>query len=103
MIASGEKKEEYREDKDYWYQRLCETYGGTKFVQFKDFDIIRFKNGYGKNAPTMDVECKEIYYAFGREEWGAKDKLCYVIELGAILSPPITDQDRMEILTGGDK
>ena len=46
MILSGEKKEEYREFKDYWTTRL----------DGKRFDIISFRNGYQKYAPKMIVE-----------------------------------------------
>jgi len=53
MIASGEKKEEYREIKDYWGVRLKD------FLVKKPFDYIIFKNGYNKEAPTMIVELKK--------------------------------------------
>ncbi len=60
LIASGKKEIEYREDKPYWRKRLLDG------VDPKDFDIVRFKNGYG-NVPTMDVEFKGI--AFTGPEW----------------------------------
>jgi len=58
-IASGEKKEEYREFKQHWVARLYddiqpEAYKG-KLVP-KEFDVVVFRNGYAKNAPTMRVE-----------------------------------------------
>ena len=59
MIKSGEKKEEYRQDKLYWKIRFVkEGYWLTQTC--KVFDVVRFKNGYGKNAPWFDVECKGI-------------------------------------------
>src|SRR6478609_2178429 len=84
MIASGEKKEEYRELKPYWAKRLIdssrypsESKNDTQYVpenivfdilnlhkpesvlkayysSLKKFDVIRFTNGYGKCAPTFD-------------------------------------------------
>ena len=36
MIASGEKREEYRELKPYWHKRLMD----------KTYDAIKFRNGY---------------------------------------------------------
>ncbi|MCP5019741.1 MAG: ASCH domain-containing protein [Ketobacter sp.] len=51
LIASGEKRYEYREDKQYWRTRLlCEC------GNFRKFDIIRFRNGYSKDARQIDVE-----------------------------------------------
>lgn len=46
LIKKGIKKTEYREYKPYWIARLKD----------KKFNIIQFKNGYGKNAPTIRVE-----------------------------------------------
>ncbi len=83
MIASGEKKEEYRDIKPYWIQRLQAW--GNAFDDCRDFSFIRFKNGYSKNAPTMDIECEGIKIGNGKPEWGCS-KECYVIQLGKILS-----------------
>lgn len=78
MIASGEKKEEYRDIKDYWRKRLFD----------KKYDAISFRNGYSKNAPKMLVEYKELIGGIGKAEWGAPDATpVYILKLGAILSP----------------
>ena len=70
MIASGEKKEEYREMKPYWQARLVKD--GYWFSQaVKDFDVIRFRLGYAKNAPTIDFKFLGGYPAdYGKREWG---------------------------------
>jgi hypothetical protein len=81
MIASGEKKEEYRELKGYWMKRLLIEHGDG----FKTFDIVRFKNGYSPNAPMMDVECKGTEVGNGKYEWGCTNK-SFIIKLGKILS-----------------
>lgn len=84
MIALGEKKEEYREIKPYWVKRLfsddvecnptdyrsaltdmAEGYDHDHIynvygIWSQRFDIVRFKNGYAKNAPTIDVKCIEV-------------------------------------------
>ena len=62
LIASGEKKHEYRDDKPYWQKRLVDDCGIGR-----NFDIVRFKNGYGNNVPTMDVEFKHI--SFSGPKW----------------------------------
>lgn len=97
MIASGEKKEEYREIKEYWVNRLCHEFKGAiggdlmskhAVISFtiKQFDAITFKNGYAKDAPTIKIECKDIVIETGKEKWGAEPgKEYFVIKLGNIL------------------
>lgn len=97
MIASGEKKEEYRELKEYWVKRLVEKIeqyysenclNRTGFnTVFKQYSAIAFKNGYSKNAPILLVECKGIKLGFAKPEWSDnfKDE-CFVISLGRIIS-----------------
>jgi len=102
MIKSGEKKEEYREIKDYWENRFfVKTSRGyidsnsffgqiIKIVNndpvFKQFDIVRFKNGYHPNDPVMDVEFNGFEIREGTPEWGAvKGEEYFVIKLGEIL------------------
>jgi hypothetical protein len=77
MIASGEKKEEYREVKDYWHSRLM----------FKEYDVVSFRNGYAKNAPKMLIEVRWIEICMGVLDWGAPaNEAVYIIKLGKILS-----------------
>jgi hypothetical protein len=107
MIASGEKKEEYRALKDYWGYRLCYKvqvpWGGymSKWSKlrlgdreclkddclpnFESFDVIRFRNGYNTNSPTIDIECKGIEIGNGKYEWGCTSE-SFIIKLGKILS-----------------
>lgn len=88
MILSGEKKEEYRELKDYWCRRFC----GEEWYKWEDLtghislfpDIIVFKNGYGKDAPTLTMECKGITIGDGKYKWGGGGNQ-FVIKLGKIL------------------
>ncbi len=80
MIASGEKKEEYREIKNYWIKRLY------KGEHFKHFDNILFRNGHRKNAPEILIEFKGIGVMSGKIEWGAKKGEQYFnISLGKII------------------
>lgn len=97
MIASGVKKEEYREIKKYWVSRLCNKYPqsviaggdiidrhkGTNY-DFRNFNFVCFKNGYAKNAPTMTFECNGIKIGKPHSTW-TNDKLqkdCFIILLG---------------------
>lgn len=87
MIAKGIKKEEYRDIKHYWIKRLMVIKAETFEETFKDFDIVRFKNGYQKDAPVMDVEIQEIEFDYGVKSWGAEIGVIYfVIRLGKILN-----------------
>jgi hypothetical protein len=72
MIASGVKREEYRERKPYWNKRLS-----------KHYDIVQFRNGYRKDSPTMRFEIKEVLTSLGIVEWGAPvAEIVYIIRLG---------------------
>lgn len=82
MIASGEKKCEYRELKHYWDVRLVDTRIGINPI-FKPFTEVYFKNGYAKDSPEMTLECKGISIGEGKPEWGAEPgKQYFRIELG---------------------
>lgn len=92
MIASGEKKDEYRELKDYWKKRLISNYEELEFeewgiVYFNDFDTITFRNGYAKDAPTMVIECEGITIGKARPEWSDNwQGDVFIIKLGKIIS-----------------
>ena len=105
LIASGVKKEEYREIRQYWAARflhrkeemehgvfeemvedmrkpflrhhgpgqLMEYFG----VFFKEFDVVRFKNGYSKDAPVFTVPLKKIIISTGNTAWGADPGVYY--------------------------
>ena len=45
-IVNGTKVFEYRQKTDYWKKR----------IEGREYDIIKFRNGYATDAPTMLVE-----------------------------------------------
>lgn len=98
MIASGEKKEEYREIKDYWTKRFIQNHVCVrKFREFehskivyrnalryfpRHYDAVRFHRGQG-GKQTMLIECKGISVGYGNPAWGAPaDREVYIIKLG---------------------
>ena len=114
-IACGEKKEEYREFKPFWYTRFVDRdnlraikKASLAFILkmaeyddnpeqfwieaqkafegcFKEYDLIIFKNGYG-DVPTTIVEHKGISLKTGQERWGAEAKQFYFThKLGNVL------------------
>lgn len=98
MIASGEKKEEYRDLKVYWADRLCgnimcDSVGGwihniDSGITFKSFSVVHFARGghFHPSIPQMEVECLGINIGIGKKEWGAEGDEYFVIKLGKILS-----------------
>mgnify|MGYP001352222866 FL=1 len=64
-ILKGEKTTEYREVTPYWSKRL----------EGRHYDVIKFRNGYRKDAPEMVVEYKGMYVSDSE----------YAIVLGNIL------------------
>jgi len=97
MIASGEKKEEYREIKKHWVARLCESHPGSIGGDLmnkhsviahtlKQFDAVIFRNGYSGGAPLMSIKCLGVDIGTGKEDWGAEPgKEYFVIKLGEII------------------
>jgi hypothetical protein len=77
MISSGEKKEEYREVKDYWMKRLAGIKGvgtgyyftllGNRENKCLEYDAVHSRNGYSKNAPEMLFDCKGIKVDKGKK------------------------------------
>lgn len=105
MIESGEKKEEYREIKQYWVNRLlnvrrdfaydfdaysdCVSMLGTETEHamnamdavYRDYDCVCFHKGY--TSTTMIFAIKSIKIGQGDPEWGAPtDREVFVIKLG---------------------
>ena len=65
-ILNGDKVLEYRDITPYWSKRL----------EGRHYDIIQFRNGYAKNAPTMVVEYKG---------WDVNEDGEYELYLGKII------------------
>lgn len=88
MIASGEKKEEYREVTEYWNKRLCVLLADhvDRFFRIKHFDAVTFTLGYPKKddmSRRMSFKINGITIGCGNTEWGAEpNKKYFVIKLG---------------------
>ena len=104
MIASGEKKEEYREIKEYYETRFQNLFGAITiypssiFSERYEYELLQgndvpeeirqdrvqeiiFRNGYSKNSPQLKCKCI-LRLGKGKEEWGAeKGKVYYIIEI----------------------
>lgn len=94
MIASGEKKEEYREIKPYYDSRFMNAFGfilvGGQMIYGdaapeeirKPWPVpIVFRNGYSKESPEIICKCT-LHFGKGKPEWGAEPgKLYYVLKI----------------------
>lgn len=110
MIASGEKKEEYREIKPYYLVRFMNLVGMPRPLQeemcqdlqkdtmssgfafnnhygnYTGYGYILFRNGYSKTSPTIKVVLEWVEVAKGKPQWGAEpEKKYFVIRLGDII------------------
>ncbi len=75
LIASGEKREEYRERGRWILSRL----------EGKEYAAVEFRNGYQPDAPVVRVQYLGWSYGHGRPEWGgpgAGGEPVVVIRLG---------------------
>lgn len=115
MIASGEKKEEYREIKRFWGARLLqrievpwggyltpwmdiergdyEFKGWSAFVSvnsiYQPFDMVRLAAGGHFHPSVLQAifKCEGIEIREGRQQWGAEPgKKYFVIKLGERIS-----------------
>lgn len=98
LIASGEKKEEYRERKPYWARRLVgnwHQYNNNSVFYRGDYILpfgvkhVEFRNGYSKNAPTVIVELLGLEVKEPNPEWCEPEMeggLFFALKLGEIIS-----------------
>lgn len=75
MIASGEKTEEYRDIKPYYTKRFEKAFSPLGKT------VVRLRNGYSKNSPTITCYC-QLTEGKGKPEWGAEpNKTYYVLKI----------------------
>lgn len=78
MIASGEKKEEYR-DQNGWMKARLYGPNGKK----RRYDTITFQHGYQPNSTRVELKYEGFSIGTGKPEWGAEPGTEYfVIKLG---------------------
>ena len=108
MILSGEKKEEYREIKEYYETRFqnlfiedysaSDTTPASIFLHRSEYELLQgeavqeeirkegiqeiiFRNGYSKDSKAIKARCR-LRIGKGRPEWEAEpDKQYYILEI----------------------
>lgn len=83
MILAGIKNNEYREIKPYW----------TKRLEGKEYDGVKFVNGYGNHRPYMVLWLTCISKEIGNSNWGAPDYPVYSLALGGIVETGNIDDE----------
>lgn len=82
MIVSGEKTEEYREIKPYYFTRFRDIWG---YADWGEPHRIGFRNGYSRRSPFIIAECT-LATRTGKPEWGAEpNKNYYVLKIQKII------------------
>lgn len=104
MILSGEKKEEYRDIKEYYETRFQNLFGAITiypssfFSDRSKYELLQgeavpekirkdsvqeiiFRNGYSKDSKAIKARCR-LRIGKGRPQWGATpDKQYYILEI----------------------
>ena len=104
MILLGEKKEEYREIKEYYETRFRNLFGAITiypssiFSDRSKYELLQgeavpekirkdsvheiiFRNGYSKDSKAIKARCR-LRIGKGRPQWGATpDKQYYILEI----------------------
>lgn len=84
MIESGEKREEYRDDTEYWSKRISHWIDQSLHVGTEC--VVEFRLGYAKSAPRMAFSPRGLRGPDNRSrwhpEWGEPDARHWAIELG---------------------
>lgn len=73
MIASGEKKEEYRDDSPYWQTRILDTWRDEA-----PEETFILRAGYTKDSPALLIDARRVRRSGGRAEWGADPERTYI-------------------------
>jgi hypothetical protein len=101
LVASGSKKQEYREIKPYWIARFIwpeyrhlETeqlkeliFKGVEVTKYPYYEAVIFTNGYNQESPKMMVELKNIYIGLPVPKWtDTKINDVFILHLGQQLN-----------------
>lgn len=98
MIASGEKKEEYREIKEYYDSRFMNAFGvifiGDEMlhnvlpeIEQVEWPVpVIFRNGYSAESRQIKTMCT-LSIGTGKPEWGAEPgKKYYILHIEKVVS-----------------
>jgi hypothetical protein len=111
LIASGEKKEEYRETKGYWENRFIDQKLQGHYdmdydsrIAWKDYDYVLAKNGYAKNAPCIIWKNEGFKIGKPNPAWCEPedvDNVVFVLGIGEIIFNSTTFKDNSKKMCNG--
>ncbi len=76
-MIGNPKDEEYRDESPWIRSRLMTSNG-----EHKNYDVVTFSNGYGKNVPKKTFVYKGFRFGEGCMAWGATGNPQFIIKLG---------------------
>ena len=80
MIASNQKKEEYRDVKPYWQRIFTKKGIKVKGKYYRPENVaVLFSNGYAKNREQMMLNIDCVAIREGLEKWGAEPGKQYFV------------------------
>ena len=98
LIATGVKKEEYREIKEYWVRRLMryrdmmspgQVLLPGQYTITEGIDRIEFRNGYKPDSPRIVVEWIGLEVGKPNPAWFPKDgdleENVFILKLGRVI------------------
>lgn len=75
LVKSGEKKEEYREIKEYWirfFKKHCDKFSiANSTASGLQYDLLVFRNGYRTDSPKILLKNPKIRIGRGKKKWGS--------------------------------
>ena len=96
MEKAGIKTEDYRLITKYWAKRLCWTYTKGRSCEDehppclscmnfipREYDEVELTEGYPKRDDKerrLTKKFKNVWRSWGRPEWGAPEKRCFIIQ-----------------------
>lgn len=90
MIDSGVKTEEYRDITPYWIKRILgvdkiSISGLLREAYEYDYTHVQFHRGYTNT--TMIFKINYISVGIGKPEWGASERITFIIKLRERIAP----------------
>ena len=78
MLASGKKREEYRDATQYWGTRI------RNWLRQEKTQVVEFRRGYAKDAQRLSFRMADVFYrcVAHTHTWGEPDTAHYAIALG---------------------
>lgn len=95
LFSNGSMEADQHDQEEFYYDVINyektawqSHYEMLKYFQHKvrDFDLVKFVNGYGPDKPACIIKLDQIVFGDGKTEWGAEDgKRYFCLMLGDVV------------------